>query len=232
MTNLNQQKRAERMLREEALRLARAHIAADIHDTFAQSLSAIVLQLQAVDDELFQDVAKAHQHLKRVQNLAREALAEARRSIWTLSHGPLENEDEDLGQSLSLLAKQLFTGTSVKVELSLPKGPCCLSTNVRLELVRIAREAITNALKHSRASKVHIQLAYGLREMQLCVHDNGRGFEPSCFASADGSFGLISMRRRTQLLGGRLVIDTQPGHGTRIVAVIPVPLGVRPRAGV
>jgi signal transduction histidine kinase len=230
MTNLNQQKRAEQMLREEALRLARGHIAADIHDTFAQSLSAIVLQLQAVDDELFQDVGKAHQHLQRIQNLAREALAEARRSIWTLSHEPLENED--LGQALSLLAKQLFTGTSVKVELSLPKGPCCLSTNVRLELLRIAKEAITNALKHSRASKVHIQLAYGLKEMRLRVHDNGRGFEPSRFASTGGSFGLISMQRRTQLLGGRLVIDAQPGHGTRIVAVIPVPLDVRPRAGV
>ena len=230
MTNLNQQKRAEQMLREEALRLARGHIAADIHDTFAQSLSAIVLQLQAVDDELFQDVGKAHQHLQRIQNLAREALAEARRSIWTLSHEPLENED--LGQALSLLAKQLFTGTSVKVELSLPKGPCCLSTNVRLELLRIAKEAITNALKHSRASKVHIQLAYGLKEMRLRVHDNGRGFEPSRFASTGGSFGLISMQRRTQLLGGRLVIDAQPGHGTRIVAVIPVPLDVWPRAGV
>ena len=231
MTNLNQHKRAEQMLREEALRLARGHIAADIHDTFAQSLSAIVLQLQAVDDELFQDVGKAHQHLQRIQNLAREALAEARRSIWTLSHEPLENED--LGQALSLLAKQLFAGTSVKVELSLPKGPCCPSTKVRLELLRIAKEAIRNALKHSRASKVHIQLAYGLREIQLRVHDNGRGFEPpSRFASTDGSFGLISMRRRAQLLGGRLVIDAQPGHGTRIAAVIPVPLDVRPRAGV
>src|ERR1700733_1313622 len=122
MTDLTGQRQAERMLREEAIRRERSHIAADIHDTFAQSLSAIVLQLQAVEDELFQDVGKAHQHLKRIQNLAREALAEARRSIWPLSHEPLENED--LGQALSLLARQFFTGTPVKVELSLPKGPC------------------------------------------------------------------------------------------------------------
>jgi signal transduction histidine kinase len=226
MTDLTRQKQAERMLREEAIRRERSHIAADIHDTFAQSLSAIVLQLQAVEDELVHDFAKAHQHLQRAQSLTRETLTEARRSIWTLSHESLEKEE--LSSALSSLAKQLFAATSVEVQLSLQKEPCPLSSDVRLELLRLGREALANVLKHARATKVHIQLSYGRRDMQLSVVDNGRGFERRRSSSTGGGFGLNSMRRRAALLGGRLVIDTQPGHGTRIIALVPVPLHFRP----
>jgi signal transduction histidine kinase len=195
-------------------------MAADLHDTLCQSLSAIVLLLDAADHEFSDDSEKARRHLHCAHKVAVEGLAEARRTMWTLSHESLEKED--LAPALSVIARRLFAGTPVKLKLSLQPETCALSSELRRELLRIGREALANVLKHSNATKVHLDLVYQKREVQLCVFDDGHGFVGNPRPSASHGSGLNNMRKRAERMGGKLVINSLPGQGTRVVAALPL----------
>jgi signal transduction histidine kinase len=102
-----------------------------------------------------------------------------------------------------------------------------LTPNVEINLYRIAQEALNNALKHARATKVDILLEYRKEEVVLIIEDNGRGFDlgRKLRKKKDGqSLGLIGMRERAALLGGTLVIESSPGAGTTVIARVPMKL--------
>jgi signal transduction histidine kinase len=221
LTDITQRKREELKLREDAVFKERSRMATDLHDTICQSLNAISLLLEAAEDEFSAETAKARRHLRRAHEIARESLAEARRSMWTLSHESLERED--LAPALSFIARQLFAGTLVKVELSLQPETCSLSSELRRELLRIGREALANVLKHAQATKVHLGLAYQNSEVQLCVFDNGHGFASASIRRVGGGgWGLNNMRKRAERMGGKLVVHSLPGKGTRVMATLPL----------
>jgi signal transduction histidine kinase len=220
LTDITHQKRAEWQLREEMLEKQRTNMAADIHDTVSQSLAAIVLQLRAVEIEMPRSPEMAQRHLRSAQDVAQDSLNETRRSIWTLSQESLQGED--LAQALSLLAQQFFTATPVKLKLSLQQEPHSLSPDARRELIRIVREALANVLKHAKATRVCIALLYTDREVHLRVHDNGRGFATPGLPHANGGYGLTSMSRRAESLGGKIDVSSYPGQGTRVVARVPL----------
>jgi signal transduction histidine kinase len=220
LTDIAHQKHAEWQLREEMLEKQRSSMAADIHDTVAQSLTAIALQLRAVEIEMPKSLEMAQKYLHTAQDVARDSLRETRRSIWTLSHESLQGQD--LAQALSLLAEQFFTATSVKVKLSLQREPHSLSPDARRELIRIGREALANVLKHAKATKVRLVLLYTNREVRLYVDDNGCGFATPGRPHATGGYGLTSMSRRAESLGGKIDVCSYPGRGTRVVARVPL----------
>jgi signal transduction histidine kinase len=91
-----------------------------------------------------------------------------------------------------------------------------LAANVEVELLRIAEEAITNACKHARASKIVVQLVFMLRQVRLLVQDNGSGFLLSESTATNG-FGLVSMQERTQKIGAKFSISSHPGQGTQVL---------------
>lgn len=220
LTDISQQKRQEAIQQEQALERERSRMATHIHDTVSQSLTAIVLQLQAAEREVRQSPDTARIYLQRAISVARDSLADLRRCIWTLSHESLEGED--LAESLSFLAEQLVTSTPVELKLSLQREADTLPREIRHEILWISKEALANVLKHAQATKVHIELLCGNKEVQLRVDDNGQGFGPiRRLRNGKGSFGLISMRKRAQRLGGTVAIDSQPGKGTRVVAIVP-----------
>jgi signal transduction histidine kinase len=214
-------KQEELLLREAAVSKERRRMAADLHDTLAPSLYAIVLLLETAEYEFPANLEQIRRDLKRARDMARDCMAEARRSMWTLSHDSLENDQ--LGSALSFLAKQFFAGTPIKLKLSLQQGSIALSTEMRRELLRIAREALTNVVKHAKATTVRIALAYKERLVQLRVRDDGRGFANGAGASFNGNYGLDNMRYRTEQLGGTFVVDSQPGRGTHVMASLPLP---------
>jgi signal transduction histidine kinase len=220
LTDIAHQKHAEWQLREEMLEKQRSSMAADIHDTVSQSLTAIVLQLRAVEIEMPKSLEMAQKYLHTAQDVARDSLRETRRSIWTLSHESLQGQD--LAQALSLLAEQFFTATSVKVKLSLQQEPHFLSPDARRELIKIGREALANVLKHAKATKVRLVLLYTNREVRLYVDDNGCGFATPGRPHATGGYGLTSMSRRAESLGGKIDVCSYPGRGTRVVARVPL----------
>jgi signal transduction histidine kinase len=220
LTDVTTLKKEEAVLNEQALERERSRMASHIHDTLSQSLTAITLQLQAAEGELQQNREIAGIYMQRAVSVACETLADLRRCIWTLSHETLEGND--LAEALSFLAERLFDATTVELKVSVQRESSTLPHEIRHEILWIGKEAMANILKHAHATKVQIELLCGNKQVQLRIDDNGHGFQPiRWLRNKKGSFGLISMRKRAERLGGTVDIDSQPGRGTRVVAVVP-----------
>jgi signal transduction histidine kinase len=111
--------------------------------------------------------------------------------------------------------------TEVKIHLSISKRLGKLPINLEERLYRIAREALSNIRKHAQAREVQISLQRREGNVQLTVQDDGRGFNP-WEPAPPGHFGILGMGERASLLGGRLDVESRPGHGTLIRAVVPI----------
>lgn len=219
LIDISEHKRREIARRGEAIWKERSRMAAEIHDSLSQGLNAIVLQLDAVKHHLKGDVSQAQRRVGIALDQARHNLAEARRSMWILSHPNFEGEEP--GSAITFLAQQLFKGSSIQVELSVDDEPYPLFSRLRRELVQIAKEAMINTLKHADAAKVRIELSYDFQTVRLSVSDDGRGFVRASISDSGHGYGLFSMRSRAENLGGKFLIDVQLGKGTRISVIVP-----------
>lgn len=196
---------------EERNRLAR-----EIHDTLAQGLTAVSLQLESADALLEAGVppAKARKAVQQALALTRANLEEVRRSVLDLRAAPLEGRT--LAEALQLLAEQC--GFNVKVVLVGEKRP--FSPRLETGLYRIAQEALTNIGKHAAATQVVLQLVISPTETALIVEDNGTGFNPE--QVPPGRYGLVGINERVRLLGGAFRLQSSPGNGTRLEAHLPL----------
>lgn len=210
-------------LAEEGQRAAilqeRNRVAREIHDSLGQGFTGIVVQLEAAEDVLVENHQLARGHLKRARDLARESLAEARRSVWALR--PHSLEDADLVSALRHLASQMTAGKQVKVDFSSQGAARPLPAETEVHLLRIAQEALSNALKHGQASSVRIGLAFKAGCVQLSVCDNGRGFPEPRRGARTGGFGQVSLKERAEQMGAKVTVQSRPGLGTRVVAEVP-----------
>jgi len=205
--------------KEAAVLMERTRIGQEIHDGLAQAFTGILLQLGAVEE--FPSCRKRGSELaltlSRVRELARDGLAEARRSVMAL------RLDQTRRAGLELALRQLADRSTV------PGGVTCtfdggnLSTGLKPEheheLLRIAQEAVSNAVRHARPHTVRITMtddSDSPLHWTLAVADDGVGMEQSPELYARQGFGLSSMRQRAGAIGGEWQIDSQPGHGTRI----------------
>ena len=198
----------------------RQRIAREIHDTLAQSLAAMVLDLSLHTAQLHQTAPQLAPESQRIQESARQALQEARRSIWNLQPGVLEGRT--LAEAIGVeLREALRAGIDASIELRGPSGP--LPPTIETTLIRVAQEALTNVRKHSRASQVLVTLEYQPDTVLLMVDDDGRGIDPSTLgpATATSGFGMTSMRERARLAGGEIQSDPRPGGGTSLVCRVP-----------
>jgi two-component system, NarL family, sensor kinase len=184
----------------------RNRIAREMHDTLAQSLAAIAMQLETADA-----LSPHNAPIGRALALTRATLADARRSVLDLRAAPLDGRD--LAGALRALAEQL--GISITVS-----GGAPLPTAVELTLYRIAREALTNVARHSgtKTAAIHLHRENGSARMQIT--DRGVGFDQSSISP--GHFGLLGMTENARLAGGGLTVATASGHGTTITAHIPL----------
>jgi len=220
LTDITPIKRREAALREGAIFKERSRMAADLHDTLCQGLNAIVLMLQAAEMSAEQNKPTMVGQLRRAYEVAKDTLQEARRSMWTFSRQATGNVDP--ATSLALAAEELFNGTPVQCELSLQEQPFDLPPRIRFELLRIGKEALTNAVKHSEATNVQVKLTYQEQSLELSVKDDGRGFVPASGSDGRHGYGLTSMRQRAEGLGGKVAIESRPGQGTKVVVFIPL----------
>ena len=195
----------------------RLHLAREIHDTLAQSFTGIVIQLEAAEDTLSAQPQATAQHLARARELARSGLGEARRSVWALRSQMLE--EADLGAALQRLVAQMAPARAPIVRLQVQGAPHPLPPDTESELLRIAQEALGNALKHARAGRVDISLSYGQRQVVLVVADDGRGFDTG---HSTGGFGLTSMQERASRINALLDISSLPGKGAQVVCFAPL----------
>jgi signal transduction histidine kinase/ligand-binding sensor domain-containing protein len=199
----------------------RARLAREIHDTLAQGFVGISSQLDAVALTLNGHMDLARKHLEVARKMVRHSLTEARRSVMDLRASALEGHD--LPAALSQAAREWTAGSPVHVEVDVEGENRKLPEETEQHLLRIAQEAVTNAVKHSHASQVRIHLAMARRKLSLQVADNGQGFEQhDAFSEVGGHFGLLGMRERAERLGGELQLHSEPGHGTQVEVTVPL----------
>ena len=200
--------------RFRAVMAERNRIAREIHDTLAQGFVAVSVQLQVASRLLGSSTEVARQHLSQAQELVRHGLEDARKAIWELRSQSAENQD--LAARLAKMADRVTAGTEIRTEVSVNGAYRPLGKTVEDELVRIAQEAVTNAVRHASPEHVAIQLRFTARHVELSVEDNGRGFSGDLPSMQDGHFGIAGMRERAQQIGGTLTVNSRNGQGTRV----------------
>ena len=199
---------------EEQNRLAR-----EIHDTLAQAFTGITLQLNNAQYYATQDAAIAWDIIGQVKTLARSGLAESRRLVWSLH--PDAEEYRDLAGSLQRSLTQLTLHTILQTDLAIVGTPQPVPPDIGMNLLRIGQEATTNTLRHAQAQTLQLKLTFKVDAIELCIQDNGVGFDLKS-AHDHGGFGLLGMQQRCDRLGGQFTIRSQPGQGTCILVQIPL----------
>ena len=194
---------AESRVLEERRRIAR-----DIHDGLAQELAFIASKTR---DQLVHGASRGQ--LAQVASSAQRGLDESRRAIATLSM----HTDEPFEQALTQAVEEVAQRMGVRVEIDAEPAPE-IRREEQEQLLRIVREAVTNAGRHSEASLIRVQFTNG-GPLRLLIEDDGIGFDPDD-TSATG-FGLVGMRERATAIGGRFAIDSSPRAGTRIEVDVP-----------
>lgn len=205
-------------LGEHSIRRARAdertRIARDVHDTLAQSFTAVALHVEAALARLAPG-DPAEPALRRALEIARQGLEEARRAIRALRPSPIENAS--LRESLAALSRQFTADTGIRVRVELADtGP--LPPEVETELYRVASEALANIGRHARAREAALRLESPRGRVRLTIADSGVGFR---LRDARGrGFGLAGMEERARQIGGRASIRSAPGRGTIVTVTV------------
>jgi PAS domain S-box-containing protein len=195
----------------------RNRMARDIHDTIAQGLTGVIVQLQAAEDASSKGYKKqSREHLQNAQELARLGLREARRSVRALR--PQALEEATFWEALKNVIKNTTAGTSVETEFQLRGKMRDLPPVAQENLLHIGQEALTNTLKYARATRFETRLSFNAKEVRLDLRDNGTGFKKN---GRHNGFGLTGMRERVEQIGGSLTIASARGKGTKIVVVLP-----------
>lgn len=199
----------------------RNRVAREIHDTLSQNLGAIAVQLELARTHAARLGAPVLDHLAIAHRLARAALADARESIWNMRSQILERCD--LPEALEDILKRMTEGTGVTFSLQVEGSRRRLPPVVENNLLRIGQEAITNACKHAKPTRIDVTVAFEGRFVRIAVADDGIGFSGEAQPASDRrSFGLVGIRERAELLGGSAEIQSAPGEGTHVRVVVSV----------
>jgi len=207
---------AELRRRDRTIMEERSRIAREIHDTLAQGLTGIVIQLQVADRTGNVNTEDPNSPLRLARRLAEECLVEARRSVQALR--PIALERQGLTDALRHVQEQMFSRVPIQSAWEVRGEIYPLPPLVEHNLLRIGQEALTNVLRHSQADALKTTLTYKPGQVRLCVEDNGRGFAPA--RTDEPGFGLTGMRERAAQIGAVLTIDSRSGHGTRVEVLV------------
>lgn len=191
----------------------RNHMAHELHDTLAHSLTAISVQLETVKAYWSVDRRKARALLENSLDATRSGLEETRRALKSLRATPLE----ELGLVLALgqLIDSATGRGSLQITREMPREVTNLSPDVEQCIYRTTQESLENILRHSGARQVKVSLCQDSQNTTLYIQDDGRGFDP-VEAGQAGHFGLLGMRERARMTGGVLTVSSQPGEGSTI----------------
>jgi signal transduction histidine kinase len=199
----------------------RARLAREIHDTLAQQLTAVVLQLEAAEGLVGRDQERAQRALGTAREMARSALQEARRSVWDLRPTPLTATGLVAALAAEVDNWRERSGIAATFRADGIRPPLTLSPAAEVAVLRILQEALTNVARHSGAGRVEVRLRRADDAVRLTVMDDGCGFVTDRDARS-GSFGLIGMAERARLAGGTLTVMSAPGEGTNLSVQVPL----------
>ena len=224
---------AEERARAEATAAERDRLLSEVHDTLAQRLVSVLVHLESAEHDLASgterepgvgDGAPANgagataEHLRQASDAARDALVEARLTLLGLAASPLDGRTLDAALRSETAWAQSVGGLEVRFVSA--GTPIALDGRLSREVLRVAREALTNIVRHAQAHSVRLGLLYERAAVSLLVQDDGQGFDPKSGWQAD-RFGLRAMTERARELGATVDVDSLPGWGTRIRARFP-----------
>lgn len=199
----------------------RRRISRELHDGIGQQLATLLMQMQA------QSAALDDEHCRVVLTDMRRIVGEAIQEVRSLSHGLRPSVLDDIGliPALERLVADVNQTGVLAVGLTIGEAPSDrLPEDIETAVYRIAQEAISNALKHSQAGHVHVELTCSAHQVALTVADDGCGFVAVSGSDGGNGLGLPGMHERASLLHGQLEIDSQSGRGTTVRAAIPLDL--------
>ncbi|MEV4505712.1 GAF domain-containing sensor histidine kinase [Streptomyces klenkii] len=204
--------------RELTIAEERARLSHELHDAVAQKLFSLRLTAQAAAALVDRDPARAKEELHEAARLAAEATDELRAAVVELR--PAGLDEDGLVATLRTQVQVLDRAHTAKVTFA-SHGIRALPAAQEEALLRVAQEALHNALRHSGADRVQVTLTRAGQGAALCVADDGCGFEPDAVRKAGRHLGLVSMRDRASGVGGSLTVTSEPGLGTAIEMEVP-----------
>jgi signal transduction histidine kinase len=208
--------------RELALVQERGRLARELHDAMSQSLFSLQLSAQTAAQLLDSDPAAAAEQLATVRELATQMSTELRTTVEGLRPADLERDGLVAVLETQFGVASRAHGVPVDVDAGdLPE----LDPDAEHQILRIAQEAVTNALRHAHASRVRVSIragGSGRPMLELRVADDGRGFDPGARAVRSRRLGLTSMHERAASLGGSLTVTSTPGGGTAVDLRVPL----------
>jgi signal transduction histidine kinase len=202
----------------------RTRMARDLHDTLLQSFQALLPHLQTVSNVLPSRPDEAKRRVDRAIEQATNAITDGRDTVHALRSGG--STAIDLDQAISNFARELLSGASdlvPQIHVRVEGTPRSLNPVVRDEVYRIATEAIRNAVRHSNARSIEVEIRYDDEQLRLRIGDDGGGIDPAILNQdhKTGHWGLPGMRERAKLVGGTLEVWSQVEKGTEIELSIP-----------
>lgn len=199
---------------EERRRLSR-----EIHDGPAQMMANVALRSEIVERVLDrQGIEKARIEIRDMKAMVKDSLAEVRRIIYDLR--PMALDDLGLLPTLSKYLKNVEERTGIVIELRNLGKEIRYPQEMEVAIFRFVQEAVNNALKHAAPTLIQVKLDVKQNLVTAVIKDDGKGFDTS--QKKEGSFGLIGMKERINMLDGKISIDSKPGKGTLIIVQIPI----------
>jgi signal transduction histidine kinase len=200
----------------EAQELERRRLARELHDETGQALTSILLGLKGLEERTGDEASR--EAAQELRELVVSTLQDVRRLAVELR--PTALDDFGLVAALERLADSFAEQTGISVDFQTALADERLPAEAETALYRIVQESLTNVVKHAKARRVSVLLARREGSVKAVVEDDGRGFDPA--ELGDDGFGLVGMRERLALLGGRLEVESGPEAGTTIAAEVPV----------
>lgn len=203
----------------------RTRLAADLHDTLEQALTGLSFQLDTSSVLATRAPDASARHLDLGRQLLTRSREDLRRSIWNLRARDLDGHS--LAEAVEGAALQATEGRPIGITVEETGTPHPLPEFIAGNLLLLAQEAMTNAIKHGEPRTIAVNVGYHGDEVVLSVRDDGAGFDPGAAPGLhEGHFGLQGMRERANRLDGEIKIESRRGDGTRITVVVPVPARV------
>jgi signal transduction histidine kinase len=214
---------AEREMRELSRQLVqtqeeeRRSLSRELHDQIGQTLTAVRINLGNMEEALGTQGDPVHQQIEQTKRMAEQAL----RAVRDLAMGlrPAMLDDLGLEAALQWQARQHSRLCGVPVTVSVEGDLLELSDAHRTCIYRIAQEALNNAAKHARAKAINVSVRCHAGSVAIAVHDDGQGFD---MLKTGGGLGLVGMKERVRQLDGEILIQSEPGQGTELMAEIPL----------
>jgi signal transduction histidine kinase len=205
----------------------RKRISRELHDIVAQTLTAINLHLANLKREATQNARGLKKNIARAQRLVEQSVDKVHRFARELR--PAVLDDLGLMPALRSLAENLTKGNSVNVKITACPKVEELNSDQRTVLYRVAQEALTNVVRHAQAERATVNIREDSNSICMSIHDDGRAFDVERLLHSRKSrrMGLLGMRERVEMVGGTFTIESAPGPGTTVTAIVPLRNGLR-----